>query len=91
MNKMDSKYLDEVPTGECPQSIQNILETTRMDLNEAKSMLEEIWNSLDAKERIEREEMKIPDLKTEAIAVQEVSKDIVAMVHEIFNVLFGQH
>ena len=91
MNKMDSKYMDEVPTVEYPQSIQDILETARMDLNEAKCVLEEIWNSLDAKERIEREEMKIPDLKTEAIAVSVVSKDIVAIAHEIFNVRFRQH
>ena len=91
MNKMDSKYLDEVPTANCEPSIQNILETTRMDLNEAKSMLAEMWRSLDAREIPERDELKVPDLKTEAIAVQVVSKDILAMVHEIFMVLFGQH
>lgn len=91
MNKMDSKYLNEVPVENYQPSIQNILETTRMDLTEAKSMLGEIWSSLDAREIPERDEVKVSDLKTEAIAVQIDSKDIVAMVHEIFMVLFGNH
>ena len=91
MNKIDGKYLVEAPTEEYAPSIQNILETTRMNLNEAKSVLEDIWRSLDAKERIEREGLEVPDLKTEAIAVQVVSKDIVELAHEIFIVLFGQH
>ena len=91
MNKMDSKYLDEVPVENYQPSIQNILETTRMDLTEAKSMLGEIWRCLDAREIPKRDELEVPDMKTEAIAVQELSKDIVAIVHEIFTVLFGNH
>ena len=92
MNKMDSKYLDEVHTeNDKPSSVISMLERTQIAMYETESTLQEILNGLKPDLTDKADEMNVTGMLDAAENTLRKANRCKWLAKEINELLYGQY